>query len=404
MGKDDPKATALFDLGDLPDDFFDDPYKYYKALRSNTPIYPLPDGSYLLTRYADLAFVYRDKRFSSDKTDLFSPKFGDSSLYRHHTTSLVFRDPPYHDRVRRLMAGALMPKTIKAMTPSLQMLIEKLLLEVEDLGEFDLVEDFAIKIPIEVIGNLLRIPATERGPLRRWSLSILGALEPVLTETQLRQGNQAVDEFCDFLASLVAHRRRHLITDGTDLLSTLIVGEDGNRLTEEELFQNCIFLLNAGHETTSNLIANGVYQLLIEPASLADLRQNPNLTKSAIEEMLRFQSPNQLGNRQVIEEVTIGDVVMPIGTQIVMCIGAANRDPEQFPHPDRFDIRRHPNSHLAFVTGIHMCMGMSLARLEGQMAIGALVRRFPKLRLVGDEVWQRRARFRGFERLPVAIR
>ena len=398
------QATALaFDLGNLPDDYFDNPYEYYKGLRTHSPIHRLPDGAYLLTRYSDLTFVYRDDRFSSDKTDLFSPKFGDSPLYRHHTTSLVFRDPPYHDRVRRLMSGALMPKTIKAMAPSLERLIQDLLAEVAALGEFDLVEDFAIKIPIEVIGNLLRIPTDQRGPLRRWSLAILGALEPTLSEQQLRDGNEAVNEFCEFLKELVVDRQRHLVTDGTDLLSSLILGEGGNRLTEDELFQNCIFLLNAGHETTSNLIANGIYQLLIEPAALKALHENPSLIKSAVEEMLRFQSPNQLGNRQVTEEVVIGDVVMPKGTQIVMCIGAANRDPKKFPEPDRFDIQRNPNSHLAFVTGIHMCMGMSLARLEGQMAIGALVKRFPRLRLRGGEVWQKRARFRGFECLPVAV-
>ena len=392
-----------FDLNALPDGYFDDPFPIYHALRTHDPVHLCPDDSYLLTRYADLAAVYRDKRFSSNKEDLFGPKFGDTPLYRHHTTSLVFSDPPYHDRVRRLIAGALKPKTVKAMAPGLHKLVESLLDRLEEKQKFDLIADFATAIPIEIIGNLLRIPHDERAPLRGWSLAILGALEPTLSKDQHARGNRAVEEFCEFLTRLVEERRRHLSDDETDVLSCLIKGEGGERLSEQELFQNCIFLLNAGHETTTNLIGNGVHELLIHPHALEQLRKEPGLIKDAVEEILRYQSSNQLGNRQVTVDVTVGDVHMPAGTQVTLGIGAANRDPSQFERPDEFDIKRHPNSHLAFATGIHACIGMSLARLEGQIAISRLIDRFPNLRLDGEAVRQRRARFRGFGSLPMAV-
>ncbi len=392
-----------FDLRSLPSGFFDDPFPWYHALRRYDPVHLSPDGSYLLTRYADCAAVYRDARCISDKQRLFRPKFGDSPLYQHHTTSLVFSDPPYHTRVRHLITGALKPQAVKSIVPSLESLVDGLLDEIEEQGSFDVIVDFAVAIPIEIIGNLLRVPRDERAPMRGWSRAILGALEPTLTPEQLDAGNTAVVEFCDYLRTLVADRRKNLSADESDILSQLIRGENGERLSEEELLQNCIFLLNAGHETTTNLIGNGVHSLLTHPEELARLRAEPGLIKTAIEEILRYQSPNQLGNREVAEDLSCGGIDMAAGTQVSMCIGAANRDPEQFPEPDRFDIGRTPNSHLAFASGRHICAGMSVARLEGKIAIARIVERFPELRLTGDAVRSRRARFRGFESIPAAI-
>ncbi len=402
---DDRKLRELalgFDLEHLPPGFFDDPYPVYHALRRFDPVHPCSDGSYLLTRYADVALVYRGKQFISDKQALFKPKFGDGPLYRHHTTSLVFNDPPYHTRVRHLIAGALKPQAVRAMEPSLVELVDQLLARIEQKREFDLISDFATKIPIEVIGNLLRVPRDERGPLRNWSLLILGALEPRISDEQLEAGNRAVDEFCDYLRSLIERRRRNLSQDESDILSRLIIGDEGgSRLTEDELLHNCIFLLNAGHETTTNLIGNGIYCLLTHPEELQLLSREPGLIKSAVEEILRFESSNQLGNRLIAEDTELGGVAMPAGTQISICIGAANRDPEQFPEPDRFDITRSPNNHFAFATGIHACVGMSLARLEARVALSKMIDRFPRLRLAGEPVRRRRARFRGFEYVPL---
>ena len=392
-----------FEVNELPEAFFEDPFPWYHELRRRAPLHRTRDGSILLSRYDDVAQVYRQPaEFVSDKRDLFAPKYGDSPLYEHHTTSLVFSDPPYHSRVRRLMAGALKPAAVKAMAPALESLVEKLLDDIEARGRFDLIEHYAAAIPVEVIGNLLRIPADERAPLRGWSLAILGALEPRLTPQQLATGNRAVVDFSGYLADLIERRRRNPGDEQTDVLSRLIKGEGTERLSERELLHNCIFILNAGHETTTNMIGNGVYELLEHPGELAKLRRDRSLINGAVEEVLRFQSPNQIGNRQVASEVDIAGVALRPGEQIVLMIGAANRDPEHFARPDEFDIERSPNNHLAFASGIHMCVGMSLARLEGRIAIARLFERFPRLRLEGMAIRQRRARFRGFRTVPLA--
>ncbi|MCW5749798.1 MAG: cytochrome P450 [Alphaproteobacteria bacterium] len=394
-----------FDITRPAAEFYRDPYPTYRALRNHSPVHRCADGSFFLTRYADLDLIYRDtRRFRSDKRREFAPKYGlDTPLYRHHTTSLVFNDPPLHTRVRRLIAGALTPRAIRSMEPDLIRLVDDLLDRIEDKRNFDLIDDFASAIPVEVIGNLLRVPHADRAPLRGWSLAILGALEATLTPEQLARGHRAVEEFTDYLKTLVADRRRSL-GDESDVLSRLIRGEqDGERLTEEELLQNCIFLLNAGHETTTNLIGNGLHLLLTHDAELARLRADPTLIRSTVEECLRYESSNQLGNRTVAEPVEIGGIQMPAGTYLTLCIGAANRDPTEFADPERFDVGRQPNRHLAFGGGPHVCAGLALARLEGQIAVGRMIQRFPRLRLDGDPVRGGRARFRGFLSLPAAV-
>jgi hypothetical protein len=289
------------------------------------------------------------------------------------------------------------------MTPALERFVDRLLDDVGSRGRFDLIGHFSAAIPVEVVSNLLRIPQDERQSLRGWSLAILGALEPKLSRQQLATGNSAVVAFCEYLKTLIARRRRNPSDDESDVLSRLIRGEDGEKLTEQELLHNCIFILNAGHETTTNLIGNGVYELLRHPQELAKLRSDPRLINGAVEEALRYQSPNQIGNRQVAAATGISGHTVSPGDQVVLMIGAANRDPEHFADPDTFRIERHPNNHLAFASGIHMCVGMSLARLEARIAMGRLFERFPRLRTDGVAVRQRRVRFRGFEEAWLAI-
>ncbi len=393
-----------FDLARLDPAFLDDPYPTYRALRAHDPVHRLPDGSWFLTRYDDLMLCYRDRRLSSDKTREFRPKFGDGPLYRHHTTSLVFNDPPLHTRVRKLLAAAFTPRTLQALEPRIAGLVDGLLDQADGCGRMDLIEDFAFALPVEVICDMLGVPRGDRAPLRRYSLAILGALEPAPTPEQLDRGNRAVAEFESYLEGLIDERTRRPSEDAAYILGVLIDGEvDGERLTRQELVQNCIFLLNAKHETTTNLIGNGVDALLRFPDQLERLRRDPAMVKTAVEEALRFESSNQLGNRRVAEEIEIGGVAMPPGTYLHLGIGAANRDPAQFPDPDRFDIGRNPNRHLAFAAGPHICLGNTLARMEGQIAIGSLVRRFPNLRRDGPFVRGGRARFRGFARYPLQL-
>ena len=400
-----PDARELadsFDLAKLTPDFYANPYPTYRALREHAPVKRLPNGSWFLTRYDDLVAAYKNtKVFSSDKKKEFAPKYGASLLYEHHTTSLVFNDPPAHTRVRRLITGALSPRAIAGMEPDLVALVDRLLDAIAAKGSFDLIDDFASAIPIEVIGNLLDVPEEEREPLRGWSLAILGALEPVVTPNVFACGNTAVKDFLAYLEGLVARRRARPGNPERDVLTRLIQGEgNGERLTEKELLHNCIFLLNAGHETTTNLIGNGLVALSDHPAQKRRLIDNPALIRTAVEEMLRFESSNQLGNRMTVEPVELGGVAMPAGTPITLCIGAANRDPAQFADPESLDIGRTPNRHLAFGTGAHQCAGMALARLEGAIAISRFLARFPNYAPGGEPVRGGRVRFRGYLSVP----
>lgn len=397
-------AVSRFRLIDPPAGFVDDPYPWYAQLRRQSPVHRLSERSFFLSRYDDVITAYRDPRTSSDKQAEFSPKFGDSPLLEHHTTSLVFNDPPLHTRVRRLIMGALNQGAIKKMEQGLIQLIEGLLDNIENQDSVDMIGDFAARIPIEVIGNLLDIPRDERNPLRGWSLAILSALEPVPDPNVLKTGNQAVNEFTDYLRILVSDRRQNPGDPAVDVLTRLIQGEQGGeKLTEAELLHNCIFLLNAGHETTTNLIGNGLHALISHRDQLERLAAEPALGNSAVEELLRFESPLQLNNRLTTEPMMIGKTTIPKGTFLTLGVGAANRDPDQFNQPDRLDIGRSPNNHVAFGQGHHACSGMNVARLEGRIAFSALVRRFPSIDLKGSPERDPRMRFRGFRKLPVVL-
>ena len=411
------EIAASFDLRALPPDFYANPYPVYALLRETTPVRRMPDGSYFLTRYADLVAVYRDAQtFSSDKKVEFTPKYGEGApLLEHHTTSLVFNDPPLHTRVRKLIMGALTRRAITDMEPGLVTLVDSLLDAIEARGGGDLIEDFASAIPVEIIGNLLGVPHADRGPLRDWSLTILGALEPKLTPEQEALGNQSVSEFAAYLQTLVAERRKNPGDPEHDVLTRLIQGEEnGEKLSETELLQNCVFILNAGHETTTNLIGNALVALQEWPDARAHLlskmklpvqeRQGPEADLSVeVDEFLRFESSNQLGNRRALKACQVGGVDLPEGALITLCIGAANRDPAQFDHPEQLDLTRENNRHLAFGFGIHQCAGLSLARLEGRIAVGRFLQRFPDYRLSAAPTRGGRARFRGFLKAPFSI-
>ena len=411
-------VAASFDLRALPADFYPDPYPVYDVLRAQSPVHRMPDGSYFLTRHADLVSVYRDaSTFSSDKKREFEPKYGaESPLFEHHTTSLVFNDPPLHTRVRSRIIGALTRRATAGLEPDLIAMVDALLDGVEHNAGGDLIENFAAAIPVEVIGNLLGVPRADRAPLRGWSLAILGALEPKLTPEQEALGNRSVTEFTDYLKTLVAIRRKRPGDAENDVLTRLIAEEKhGENLSETDLLQNCIFILNAGHETTTNLIGNALVALSEQPEVKADLLLKKKLLApdligleayltSSVDEFLRFESSNQLSNRRALTATQIGGVDIAAGSLLTLCIGAANRDPAVFEQPNILMLERANNRHLAFGLGIHQCAGMSLARLEGRIAIDRFVQRFPSYRLTSPPTRGGRARFRGFLRAPFTVR
>ncbi len=419
------EIAATLDLRRLPEEFLVNPYPVYAHLRKTEPIKRMPDGSVFLTRHADLVAVYRDAQlFSSDKHVEFGPKYnhapydqapwavapGVSPLFQHHTSPLVFNDPPLHTRVRRIIMGALTRRAIEGMTPGLVRLVDELLDAMQAKGGGDLIEDFASAIPVEIIGNLLDVPHGDRGPLRGWSLAILGALEPALTPAQEALGHRSVNEFLDYLKQLVAQRRKHPGDPEHDVLTRLIQGDGGEALSEVELLQNCVFLLNAGHETTTNLIGNALIslqewpeqraQLMADLHAAADEEAREDVLTLAVDEFLRFESSNQLGNRRALQDCTVGGVALPAGSLITLCIGAANRDPAVYDKPEALNLRRTGNKHLAFGFGPHQCAGLSLARLEGRIAIGRFLQRFPHYQLTTTPIRGMRARFRGFLNAP----
>lgn len=394
-----------FDLNAIGPDFIDDPYPTLHALRMRAPLHRNTDGSVYITRHADCLKTYQSRDMLSDKTREFGRRFGDCPLRTHHTTSLIFNDPPYHTVVRKLIAGAFTPRKLAEFEPLIADIVDRLLDRVEELGECDLIEDFAKVLPTEIISFMLGIPVAHRARLRNYSIAILGALDPVVPPERLAAGNAAVTEFAEILSDLIDHRRAN--PDGAaqgEVLESLIFGEhEGRRLTQKELVQNCIFLLNAGHETTTSLVGNSIGILLDHPDQHRLLLDDPDLIVPAVEEFLRVESPLQIGNRLAGADIELAGQTVRKGTYIHTSIGAANRDPEVFGDPDRVDITRKPNRHIAFITGIHVCLGATLARIEGRIAIGKFVRRFPRLAANGPRQRLGLARFRGFARLPVRV-
>ena len=404
------KDMALaFDYQKIDQAYLDDPFPTYASLREHDPVHQNPDGTYFLTRYEDVVLAMRHPAMSSDKTVDFKPRFGDGPLYTHHTTSLVFNDDPYHSRVRKLMSEAFTPRKMAELDPIIDQIVDGLLERLEGEGEFDVLRDFALALPTEIIADMLGVPEEHRHKMHNYSTLILGALDPIVTDEKMQAGHDAVEEFGALLEELIAKRREQPTgAEMGEVLASLIFGEvEGERLSPIELVQNCIFLLNAGHETTANLVANGVGILLDFPDQMDRLREDPSLIKTAVEEFLRFQSPLQVGNRKALEEIEMGPegrkVLIPAGTFLHTCIGAANRDPEIFDDPETVDIGRKPNPQIAFGIGKHICMGNTLGRIEGHTAIGKFVKKFPKLRLNGEKQFHGRARFRGLAQLPVAV-
>ena len=398
--------STTFDLQNVSEDYLVDPYRVLAELRAQSPVHKNTDGTFVLTCYADIVQTYRDPMiWSSDKRATFKPKFGNTPLFEHHTNSIVFIDPPDHTRIRRLFQSAFTRKALAAFVPRITSLVDEYLNRLEDQGQMEVVEEFSFCLPIEVVCDLLGVPRQDREFIRGWANAILTALEPTLVQKQLDDGNQAVVDFKQYLGDLIAYRRAHPHdAQDTEVLTILADAEaDGKRLTEIELLHQCIFMLNAGHETSTNMITHGIHEMLLNPNQIDLLFENPDLIEPMVEEVLRYQAPIQINNRRANSDQILSGVTIPADTTVHMMINAANRDPAQFSNPDRFDITRRPNRHLSFGLGVHICAGNALARVEAQIAFQRLFRRFPKLALTIPAVIAPRLRFREVSSLHVSV-
>ncbi len=384
-----------------------DPYPQYRRLREHAPMLRGPLGYWVLSRYADIAAVLRDPRFGVgvDEASLMLAMTQDGpgiATMVELSRWMLFRDPPDHTRLRGLVSKAFTPRALEAVRPRVVEIVKGLVDNIAGRGEADLITDLALPLPVTVISELLGLPIEDHAQAREWAEAIAQALDPVVTEEHATRADRAVAGLAAYIGGVVGQRRRD---PGPDLLSRLIEAEDGaGHLSEAELISTVSLLFGAGHETTRNLIGNGMLALLRNPGELLRLREDPSLIRSAVEELLRYDSPVQLAGRGARADVVIGGERIAAGEPMMLLIGAANRDPAQFPDPDRLDIGRQDVKMLSFGGGIHFCLGAMLARTEAQVAIGTLLARVAHIELATEDLaWRPHITLRGLSSLPVRV-
>ena len=384
------------------------PYPIYDELRRKDPVHRMRlQDAWVLSNFADVDMVLRDqRRFGNEGRD-----FG----YIPYI-SMLDQDPPTHTRIRSLVAQGFTPRSVAALEPQVQATVDQLLDDLDGRERIDLIQDFAFPLPIIVIAEMLGVPPEEREQFNEWSNVVSLTVDPLLNAAQIRQVRQVIEELFDYFEGMAAERR---VQPRDDLISVLVAAEEGGeRLNREELLINLVLMLAAGNETTRNLIGNGTLALLRHPEQLQRLRdyqtrhsreggglagERPDLLDSAIDELLRYDSPVQLDGRIAREPVEIGGKKIKAGQRVLGILGAANRDPEAFPNPDALDIGRAAGNHVAFGRGIHYCLGAPLARLEGRIAFRSLLARYPTLRLAEEPRYRNQVTLRGLEALWVDV-
>ncbi len=403
-------SENLDPYGLLSSEALEDPYPVYARLRSEAPVYFSPVlQCWLLTRYQDVMGAFRDPRLSSRLTSsygkLLPPELLASlePLLRSLASWVIFTDKPEHTRLRGLINKAFTPRMTEQLRPRIQGLVDELLDAVELKGRMDVIADLANPLPIIVIGEMMGLPREDRHLLKGWSDMLVGFLgAPLQTPEMFEEAVRGITSMEDYLRQVIAERRKR---PGEDLISQLLAAEEqGGILDEQEILSTCSLVLFAGHETTTNLIGNAVNALLNHPDQLAVLQREPGAVATAIEEALRFDSPVQRQIRLAAEDVEVGGQRISKGQALVLVIGSANRDAAKFSDQDRLDVLRKENRHLTFGMGAHFCVGASLGRLEAQLALGTLLRRFPGLkRAEGTPDRVVNLSLRGFTSLPVQL-
>jgi len=399
-----PKGAPLFNP--WSPEFIADPYPHYDRLRTTAPMHLIPLGFYIASRHADISAILRDKRFGKDfvgrMTRRHGPQIMDEPVYRSMSRWMLQLDPPDHGRLRGLVVRAFTARRIEDMRPRIQAIVDDIIDRVAARGHIDLIADFAFPLPVIVICDLLGIPQEDRGVFFAGSRASGRLLDLApLSAAEIKEQNAGHLAMAEYFGRIFERRRRQ---PGDDLITRLVQAEEqGDKLSNEELTANIILLFGAGHETTVNLIGNGLLALHRNPDQLQLLKDDPSLTPNAVEELLRYDSSVQVTGRTTLEDVDdIGGVALPKGQPVVCLLGSANRDPAVYADPDRLDISRPDVRPLSFGGGIHYCVGAQLARIEGEIAIATLLRRLPGLRL--DEIdrpdWRQTFVLRGLNRLP----
>ncbi|WP_374117291.1 cytochrome P450 [Streptomyces sp. RKAG293] len=391
--------------------FVADPYPAYEALRAaGRAHWYEPTRQWLIPHYDDVSALLRDRRlgrtylhrFTHEEFGREAPPAGHEPFHVLNDNGLLDLEAPDHTRIRRLVAKAFTPRTVERLAPTVQRLADELVDGLRADGGGDLLARVAEPLPVAVIAEMLGIPPGDRQPLRPWSADICGMYELNPDEETARRAVRASEEFSEYLRGLIAERRR---APGEDLISALIAAyEDGDTLSEQEMVSTCVLLLNAGHEATVNTTANGWFTLFRHPDQLELLRAEPGLLRDAIEELLRYDTPLQMFERWVLDDIQVGDTVIPRGSEVALLFGSANRDPSRFPDPSRLDLRRPAadNRHVTFGAGIHYCLGAPLARIELAASFGTLLSRAPGLRPAAEPRWKPGYVIRGLEELLVS--
>ena len=395
------------------DEILQDPYPTYARLHEEGPLHYVDVGSkwavWSIFSHAECSSIAKDPRLSAKRARQMllplplSRQAEFSELARMLSLWLIFMDPPEHTRLRKLLNKGFSAAAVEGLRPQAEAIVDQMLKPLQHGSEVELMSEFANPMPVRIISELLGVPQALHGTFVNASRAIaVFRGNPNRTVEEARAAQDALIELTEFFRKTVAQRRRN---KGTDLISLLIdIEEEGEVLTEEELYAQCIALLFAGHETTRNLIGNGMYTLLKNPQQLAELREKPEMIRSAVEELLRFESPVQFTARVLKEDIAVCGQHIPKGWTVLCMLGAANRDPKQFKEPNQLNLNRLNNQHLAFSAGLHFCIGAQLARLEGQIAILNLVQRFPKMKLAGPRPeWASTFGFRGLKTLPVNL-
>jgi len=400
---DSASTNVLFDPRDP--EMHADPYPYYHRLRRTDPVHRSPFGYWVLSRHQDVDVILRDNRSRSDfpHDEAWARHRGgaESPIVRSTMLWLMMQDGAAHQRIRSLVGRVLTARAVEHLRPQIATIIDELIDEAGE-GETDLVRSIALPLPVMVIGELLGIPRADRDQCRVWTDKIGRVVDPVVTPDMRVAINQAVTEFSAYLAEQLRLRKAN---PGPDLLSSLVTMEDnGDRLTDDEIIANVLLLFNAGHETTVNLIGNGMLALLQHPEEMSLLRENPGLMSQAVEELSRYDSPVQIAARIMTADITLGDTTIPAAAKVMMIYGAANRDPARYTDPDRLNLRRTGVKSLAFGGGTHFCTGAPLARLEVGMVFTALLQRYRSIELATDQLsWRANFNLRGLAGLPLRL-